>query len=326
MALHRRRFVASCAASALLSGTALAQDYPSRMVRVVVPQPSGGPSDGLTRYVAEQLRTRLNQNVVVENRPGAGGAIGLAEAARAAPDGYTLAQVATFTYSINPVLYPKLAYQPERDFRPVAIFAKTSNILYINPNKLPVQTLSELIAHIKANPGKVNGAFPGVGNSSQIALALLKKQNNLDFVEVPFQGDAQAMVQLTSGQVDLIFSVNPTANTLVEAGKLRAIAVAGPSRSPALPKVPTFAEAGMKNFLDTTAFFGLVTNAAVPDAIAERLNREINHITDTPQFRGRLQLWGMTPTQGSLKEIGAFLGAERTRWQRAVPESGAKVD
>lgn len=325
MTLKRREAVVLLGAALVGSRNSFAQDYPSRYVRIIVPQPSGGPSDSLTRYIAEELRTRLNQNVVVENRPGAGGAIGLSEAARAAPDGYTLAQVATFTYSINPVLYSNLAYKPERDFRPVAIFAKASGILYVNPN-LPARNLAELVAYAKAHPGKLNGAFPGIGNSSQIALALLKKQNDLDFVEVPFQGDAQALVALTAGEVDMMFSVNPTAKQLVETGKLRAIAVAAPGRTPAQPNVPTFSEAGMKDFLDTTAFFGLVTNASVPDAIVGRLNREINLITDTPQYRARLALWGMTPAGGSIKEIGEFLSAERSRWQKAVPESGAKVE
>jgi tripartite-type tricarboxylate transporter receptor subunit TctC len=325
--LSRRNFQLCAAASLALpfAGTRAQPAWPSRPIRLIVSFPPGGPSDTATRLLADKLRAALGQPVVVENKPGAGGNIGLAEAARAEPDGYTLALIATSTFSVNPSLYTRLSFDVDRDFTPVAVFARTANILFVTPG-LPARNLQEFIALARSQPGKLNGGFPGSGNSSHISLAMLRKMAGLDIAGISYPGDAQCLNALMSGEIHMLFSVSTQAAQLVDSGRVRALAVAGPVRAPVLPGVPTFEEAGVKGFFDTTAFFGIATNAAVPREIVERLNREINRAADAPEFRARLNQFNMTPGGGSPDEVIAFTRAERVRWGQAVRESGAKVE
>lgn len=309
----------------LASPSPWAAEYPDRQIRLIVPNAPGGPADSVSRLLGDRLSASLGQPVIIFDRPGATGNIGLGEAARSPADGYTLAQAATANLAINPWMYKNLPFDADKDFTPVALFASTANILFVAPD-LPATDLNGLIALAKAKPGQLNGGYPGPGNSSAIALALLRKAAGIDVAGVSYAGDVQAITALISGQIQMLFSVSQSAAQMVQSGKLRALAVAGPQRSVALPNVPTFEEAGLKGFFDTTAFFILVTNSGVPRPVVVRLHNEITRIVETPEFRSRLAQFGMAPMSRNLEDIDGFVKAERARWGVAVRESGAKIE
>ncbi len=302
-----------------------AEEFPNRPVKIVVPFPPGGPSDTLSRLVADRLAEGWKQPVVVENRAGAGGNLGLGIAAKAPADGYTLAMVATSTFAVNPNLYPNLPFDPDRDFVPVSLLAKIANVLLVNP-QVPASNLKELVALIKAKPGVLNGGYPGAGNSAHISLVLFEKAAGAEVTRVPYKGDADGMNALIAGQIQVYFTVSFVAAPQVKSGRLRAIAIAAPVRSPGLPDVPTFAEAGMPEFFDSTAWFGLVTNAGVSAPVQKKLNEDVNRALSAPKLRDYLVQIGAIPGGGTTAEFADFLKAERVRWGRAVKDSGAKVE
>lgn len=312
----------------VLSGAIQAQpveEYPNRPVKIIVPFPPGGPSDTITRLVADRLADGWKQPVVVENRAGAGGNLGLGIAAKAPADGYTLALVATSTFAVNPNLYPNLPFDPDKDFVPVNLLAKIANVLLVNP-QVPANNLKELVALIKDKPGVLNGGYPGAGNSAHISLVLFEKAVGAEVMRVPYKGDADGMNALIAGQIQVYFTVSFVAAPQVKSGRLRAIAIASPVRSPGLPDVPTFAEAGMPSFFDSTAWFGLVTVAGVPASVQKKLNEDVNRALSSPKLRDYLAQIGALPGGGTTAEFADFLKAERVRWGRAVRESGAKVE
>ena len=311
-----------------LCGTVLAQPpeaYPNRPVKIIVPFPPGGPSDTMARLVADRLADTWKHPVVVDNRAGAGGNLGLGIAAKAPADGYTMALVATSTFAINPNLYPNLPFDPDKDFVPVAQLAKLANVLLINP-QVPANNLKELVSLIKSKPGVLNGGYPGAGNSAHLSLVLFEKAVGAEVLRVPYKGDAEGMNALMAGQIQVYFTVSFVAAPQVKAGRLRAIAIAAPVRSPGLPDVPTFAEAGMPEFFDSTAWFGLVTNAGTPAPVVRKMNEDINRALATPKLRDYLTQIGAIPGGGTSAEFAEFLRAERVRWGRAVKDSGAKVE
>jgi tripartite-type tricarboxylate transporter receptor subunit TctC len=320
------RLIAIAIVGLMFAGQAGAQPpaaYPDRPVKIVMPFPPGGPTDTIARLLADQLRITFKQPFVVENKAGAGGNIGLGEAARAPKDGYTLAIITATTSAINPALYPTLPYDPDKDFVTVAVFAKVAYALVARPG-IPANNLGELAALIRARPGALNGGY--ASTASQVANDLFMKAAGAKFLSVPYKGDANVHTALMSGEVDLYFTVSQQAGPLVSAGKLKGIAVASAQRTPIMPNVPTFAEAGMPGFFDLTAWFGLVTNAGVPNEIVVSLNREINRIVSTPEFAARFAQFGFFPVTHAQQEAHDFVRTERARWGKAVRDSGAKVD
>jgi tripartite-type tricarboxylate transporter receptor subunit TctC len=324
-----RKLVGCLATLALALGaphvSAQVEDFPRKPLKIIVPFTPGGPTDTLARIVGERLTESLKQPVVIENRPGAGGNVGLGVAAQAPADGYTMAVVATSTYAVNPWLHAKLPWDPNKDFVPVALIAKIANVLLVNP-EVPAKDLKSLAALMKAKPGELNSGYPGAGNTSHLALAMLERLVGAPVLHVPFKGDAEGMQALLANQIQLYFTVSFVAAPQIKAGKLRPIALAAPVRSPALPDVPTFAEAGMPDMFDSTAWFGLVTNAGTPPAIVKKLNEEVNRALESPRMRDYLRVIGAIPGGGTAAEFAEFTRAERARWGQAVKEVGVKVE
>ncbi len=309
-----------------VAGGALAQApaYPSKPIRLVVPFPPGGATDILAREVAQKLTEAWGQSVVVDNRPGAGGNIGAELVARAAPDGYTLLMGTVGTHAINASLYAKLPYDHVKDFAPVILVAGVPNVLVVNP-ALPVNTVAELIAYAKANPGKLNFASSGNGTSIHLSGELFKVMAGVQMTHVPYKGSAPAVADLISGQVQLMFDNLPPSLPQIKAGKLRALAVTSATRAPALPDVPTIAEAGLPGF-EASSWFGVLAPAGTPPAIVARLNAEIAKWLASPEAREKLSKQGANAAGGSPEDFAKHIAAETTKWAKVVKDSGAKVD
>jgi tripartite-type tricarboxylate transporter receptor subunit TctC len=318
-------------AVAVIAGLAAAGDapgqapaYPSRPIRLVVPFPPGGATDILARDVAQKLTEAWGQSVVVDNRPGAGGNIGSELVAKAPPDGYTLLMGTVGTHAINASLYAKMPYDHIRDFAPVILVAGVPNVLVVNP-ALPVNTVAELIAYAKANPGKLNFASSGNGTSIHLSGELFKVMAGVQMTHVPYKGSAPAVADLISGQVQLMFDNLPPSLPQIKAGKLRALAVTSSTRAPALPDVPTMAEAGLPGF-EASSWFGVLAPAGTPPAIVAKLNAEIARWLATPEAKERLSKQGADAAGGSPEDFVKHIAAETTKWAKVVKDSGAKVD
>ena len=314
----------------LLAGTALTAaaqaDFPSKQVTVVVPSPPGGPSDVITRVVAQHLGARLGKAVIVENRPGASGFVGLQHVARSAPDGYTLVLSSLVYQVLNPALYKeKLPYNPDRDFTPVALLARVPYILVAAPD-FPANDLKGLVELAKQKPGKFNYGLPGgSGNTSHITMEFYKKTAGIDVVPVPYQGDAQSLTALMGNQIEMTFTTPLGAQPHIRAGKMKLIGVATPERLPTMPQGKTFAEQGFPQ-LEASTWFSLLAPAGTPKSVAERLNAEINKVLAMPEVKKRIQDLGSVPAGGSLDEIQAFMRAEVPKWTRRVEQSGARIE
>jgi tripartite-type tricarboxylate transporter receptor subunit TctC len=290
----------------------------------VVPFPPGGATDILARDVAQKLTEAWGQSVVVDNRPGAGGNIGSELVAKAPPDGYTLLMGTVGTHAINASLYAKMPYDHIRDFAPVILVAGVPNVLVVNP-ALPVNTVAELIAYAKANPGKLNFASSGNGTSIHLSGELFKVMAGVQMTHVPYKGSAPAVADLISGQVQLMFDNLPPSLPQIKAGKLRALAVTSSTRAPALPDVPTMAEAGLPGF-EASSWFGVLAPAGTPPAIVAKLNAEIARWLATPEAKERLSKQGADAAGGSPEDFVKHIAAETTKWAKVVKDSGAKVD
>ncbi len=308
-----------CVASAALS-----QDYPSRPIRIIVPFPAGGTADLLARQIGQTMSEALRQQVVIENRPGAGGNIGADLAAKSKPDGYTLLMGTVSTHAINPNLYPKMPYDPVKDFAPVTMVARMPNLLVVHPS-VPASNVAELIALAKTRPGALAFASAGNGTTQHLAGELFKKMAGVDMIHVPYKGNAPAVTDLVGGQVQVMFDNIPVSLQQVRAGKLRALAVTGPARSPVLPELPTLAEAGLPGY-SITSWFGLYAPSGTSPQIIERLNREANKALATAQIRRRLTDQGIEPAGGTPGQFADFMRAELVKWGKIVRESGARVE
>jgi tripartite-type tricarboxylate transporter receptor subunit TctC len=316
---------ASIAALALLLAVpAAAQGYPNKPIKYIVPFPPGGATDTLARAIGQKLSESLGVPVVVDNRPGAGGNIGMEAAVRAPADGYTIVTVATATMAINPTLYRSLSFDAGRDLVPVAFIAHVPLILVVNPS-IPANNLNELIAYLKANPGKVNFASPGSGNSNHLAGELFKQRAGVDIIHVPYKGDTPAYTDLISGQVHMMFATMIAMVPHIKAGRVKAIANAGLQRTAALPDLATAAEQGLKDF-DMRAWFGIAAPAGTPKEIVARLNAEINKALQTQELNDRLSPLGAAPAPMTQEAFAELTKAEREKWGRLVQASGAKVD
>jgi len=305
---------ASALALALAIGAAGAQsDYPVRPVRIIVPSPPSGGTDIVARVLAQHFSNAFGQQFFVENKPGAGNVIGIEAAARAAPDGYTLL-VSASTIALNSVLYKKVPYDPVRDFAPITLAATAPNILVVNP-KLPLKTLADLIAAAKAQPGKLSYGTPGIGTSPHLCMELFKSMAGVDLQHVPYKGTAAAVMDIIGGQIDVAFATALTAKPLIDAGRLRALAVSGPRRVEALPGVPPVAEAGVPGY-EAMQWYGLLAPAGTPSAIIERVHAEAMVALRSPEMKARLAADGAEPSGTTPAEFGAYIKRELQKWSR----------
>ena len=327
VAILAARLVALLSAMLVLAPVALAQTpapYPSKPIRLVVPFPAGGTTDILARAVAQKLSEAWGQQVIVDNRPGAGGNIGSDIVAKAAPDGYTLVMGTVGTHAINPSLYRKMPYDHVKDFAPVILVAGVPNVLVVNPS-LPVHTVRELIDYAKANPGKLNFASSGNGTSIHLSGELFKTMAGVQMTHVPYKGSAPALTDLMGGQVQLMFDNLPSSLQLIQAGKLRAIAVTSTARAAALPDVPTIAESGLPGF-EASSWFGVLAPAGTPREIVTKLNATIAAWLATPDAKDKLLSQGAIAAGGTPEAFARHIDAETAKWAKVVKMSGAHID
>ena len=308
----------------ILPADALAQSYPSRPVRLVVPFPAGGTTDILARAMAEKLSGALGQQFVVDNRPGAGGNIGSDIVAKSQPDGYTLLMGTVGTHAINPSLYPKMPYDHVKDFVPVVLVAGVPNVLVVNPT-VPAKTVAELIALAKEKPGTINFASSGNGTSIHLSGELFKLLAGVQIAHVPYKGSAPALTDLIGGQVQIMFDNLPSALPHIKGGKLRALAVTSSKRAPALPDLPTIAESGVAGF-EASSWFGILAPAATPRDIVQRINAEANKALHAPDMREKLLAQGAEAVGNSPEFFADTIRTETVKWAKVVKDSGARVD
>ena len=303
---------------------AQAPAYPTKPIRIVVPFPPGGATDILARDVAQKLTEAWGQQVIVDNRPGAGGNVGSELVAKSAPDGYTLEMGTVGTHAINASLYAKMPYDHVKDFAPIILVAAVPNVLEVNP-AIPVNSVTELIAYAKANPGKLNFASSGNGTSIHLSGELFKVMAGVEMTHVPYKGSAPALQDLVGGQVQIMFDNLPPSLPMIRAGKLRALAVTSAARAPALPDVPTVAEAGLPGF-EASSWFGLLAPAGTPPAIVAKINGEVAAWLATPEAKEQLSKQGAAAAGGTPDDFAKHIAAETAKWAKVVKASGAKVD
>ena len=319
---------ALAAGAALLAASAApaqtpAAPYPIRPVRVIVPFAAGGPSDIFARLIGQKLSDRLGKQFFVENQAGAGGNIGMGAAARATPDGYTIAVVSS-SFLVNPGLYDKIPYDPEKDFVPITIAAYAPNILAVSPS-LPVATVKELVALVRANPGKYNFGHSGVGTTPHLSGEMFRHAQGLDLVSVPFNGSGPALQSALGGHTPISFVVLSPAVPLVKEGKMRALAVLSTTRSPALPDVPTIVEAGYPG-IEADTQQCVLAPAGTPRAIVDLIYGEIVAALAAPDMQERLATLGFVPVANTPAEFAKMVGPEVARWKQVIREANIKAD
>ena len=308
------------ASSVLLPATGQ-EPYPSKPVRIVVPYPAGGVADLLPRTVGQKLSEKWGQPVVVENKPGASGNIGMAEGARAAPDGYTLVLAPTGNLTVNQFLF-KLPFDVQKDLAPITVLASSPNVLVVHPS-VPVKTFAEFLAYAKANPGKLNFPSPGEGSGAHLAGELLNIEGGLQTVHVPYKGMAPAVTDLLGGQVQYMFAGISTVLQHIKSGKLVPLAIASPQRSAQLPDVPTVAESGIPGF-DVTSWYGLVVRAGTPPAVIRKLHADIAEALRSEDVRAKLQGLGLDPIGNTPEQFERMIAAESRKWSDIVQKAGIK--
>lgn len=308
----------------LFAGGALAENYPSHSVRIVVPFPAGGSNDIVARVIAQKLSERNGQSFYVENRGGAGGNIGAEAVAGSDPDGYTLLLTAPPPLTINAALYRDLRYDPLTAFAPVGLIASVPIVLAVHP-ALGIGNVEELVALAKAKPGTLFFGSSGNGSTNHLAGELLKSMTGIDIVHVPYKGAAPAMNDLVAGHIPVMFDNIPAVLPQVKGKNINAIAVAGSKRASALPDVPTIAESGVPGF-DASAWFGLVAPAKTPPPVLAKLEGDIDAILKMPDVQKRFDELGAEPGTASGAAFGKFLADETAKWTKIIRESGAKVD
>ena len=311
------------AMTAFASTATRAQNFPARPLKVIVPFSPGGAVDGPMRVIAQELGRRLGQQVVVENRPGAGATIGTDLVAKSPPDGYTLL-LASQTNAISATLYPKLPFDPLDDFTPIGLIGREPGVLVVNP-ALPVRTLQEFVAYAKARPGQLDFASSGNGSGQHLFMAMLASMTGMKLTHVPYKGSGQATTDLLGGRIAA--SIPGTAGMVahIKAGKLRALAVTGSKRSPQLPDVPTVAESGVPGY-EAYVWMGLMAPRGTPPAIVDLINRELRQTLATDEVRNYMTGVGIEIVVSTPDEFGAFFRAERDRWAKVIRETGAKTE
>ncbi len=308
----------------LLPLGAAAQNYPHKPIRLVVPFTPAGAVDIASRAIAIELLKQLGQPVSVENKPGAGGNLGAAEVARAAPDGYTLLMTTSGIQAINPALYAKMPFDPNKDLVPVAALVSLNNVLVLHPS-VPANSVKEVIALAKKDPGKWTYASSGNGTSIHMSGAMFTQLTGTDLLHIPYKGSGPAVTDLLAGQVNMMFDNIPSSLPHIRAGKLRALATTGAKRDPALPDLPTIAEAGVPGY-ESGVWFGIAAPAGTPKEIISKLNAAAVQGARSPEFGKRMKDLGYNLIPGSAEEMAAMLKAELARWAPIVKSTGAKID
>lgn len=318
------------ASAAIATGVASTAAWPqenwpgSKPITYLVPFPPGGNTDTLARLIAQPLSAALGTQVVVDNRPGAGGSLGSAIAARAPADGHTILGGTISSHSINVSLYPKLDYDPVKSFEQVAMLGSGPLVLVV-PASSPYKTLADVLNAAKAKSGGLSSASPGVGTSPHMAMALLADQSGVNFTHVPYKGSGPAVQDLLGGQVDMMFDTTLIVGPYIEAGKLRPIAVTSSKRLDSLPDVPTIAEAGLQGF-DMGSWQAVFAPAGTPKPIVERLHAEIMKVVATPEIQARLKAFGMLPSTMTPAELRAYQQAEVDKWAKVIKSAGIKPE
>jgi tripartite-type tricarboxylate transporter receptor subunit TctC len=326
MRMNRRTLLMGFAAAAGLRATSAAAQvpYPARPIHLIVPFTPGGSTDILGRAIGQALAQAWGQPVIIDNKPGAGGAIGADAAAKAAPDGYTLFMGHIGTLAVNPTLYPKLPYDAIKDFAPVALVAMVPNVLVVNPG-VPARTVAELIALAKAKPGVLTCSSGGAGSAAHLALEYFKLATGTDIVHVPYKGTAPAVTDLLGGQISMTMTGLPPLIQHIRAGQLRALGVASATRLPQIPDVPTIAESGVAGF-EATQWYGVVAPARTPAAIVEQLATQIRRSLAQPELKKRLEAEGAQPADMGPVEFGQLIRAEIERWGKVVRAARIQAD
>jgi len=324
--MNTRRFLRSAIALALALPTAwaAAQGFPNKTVTIVVPFPAGGALDIVARGLADQMRTDLGQQVIVDNRAGAGGTVGSGAVARAAPDGYTILLGSVATHAIAAGLYPKLPYDPIGDFAPITQLTSSPLVLTVSP-QLKAANVAELVAAAKSQPGKTNYASTGNGTAVHIAGEAFRSAAGIDVLHVPYKGGPQATTALLAGEASYMLANPQLVMSFIQAGKLRALAVTGPSRIEALPGVPTLKEAGVAG-VDVTTWFGLWAPKGTPPAVIDRLNASARKALASAEVKRQLEAQGDSAVGSSAADFAAFVRAEHKHWVSFVQAAGIKVD
>ncbi len=320
----KKFFAVLASVLALGQGSVLAQAYPSKPIRIVNAFAPGGPSDLLSRAIAEKLQASWNQPVIVEAKTGAAGNIGVEFAAKQPADGYTLLTLPAGNAVVNPLIFSKLAYDTLRDFAPVTLLGRVENLLVVNPDT-PVHNVPDLLGWAKHHPGKLSFSSPGVGSFGHVAGEQLKVAAGVDILHVPYKGTAPAMNDVIGGAITLSFVQASTALPHVKAGKLRAIGLASPQRSPLLPDLRTVAEQGLPGF-EAVSWYALMAPAGTPADIVARVSTEVNRILKLPDVKTRLEALGATPAGGTPQELAAMIRAESARIAPVVKAANIRAN
>lgn len=312
-------------ASAFAAGHSQAQQaYPTKPIRMIVPFPPGGTTDVVARLVAQKLTEAWGQQVVVDNRPGAGGIIGTEIVAKATPDGYTALLGSITTHAVNPALYKKLNFDPVKDFTPVSLVVSSPQLLAVHPS-VAAKSVKELIALAKAKPGQLNYASAGTGTSPHLTFELFKSMAGIDVVHVPYKGTGPAITDLIGGQVQMMITGVVALMPHIKSGKLRGLGVTSAKRVAALPDLPTIAESGIPSF-DVSSWFGVFLPGGTPKPIVANMNAEIRKILEVPEVRQRLISQGADPASNTPEEFAAYVKAEMAKWGKVVRDTGARAD
>jgi tripartite-type tricarboxylate transporter receptor subunit TctC len=313
------------ALAALLSASALADDsYPAKPIRLTVPFPPAGGTDVLSRALAQSITTNTKWVIVIDNRPGAGGNIGLDAVAKSPPDGYSIAMGQTANLAVNPALYPAMPFDPLKDFEPIALVSSQPLILVVAAGS-PYKTLKDLVTAAKAKPGQLNMGSPGSGTIGHVGGELFQRRAGVKFAHIPYKGAAPAVTDLMGGSVDLYFGNSQSVDALVKGGRIRALAVTSPKRLKNLPDVPTIAESGYPGF-EAATWSGLVAPKGTSKAIVDRLNTEANRALKNPEMLAKLDADGSEPLGGSPQRFADFLKAENAKWGAVIKEAGIKLE
>jgi tripartite-type tricarboxylate transporter receptor subunit TctC len=313
--------LAAGALAATLAFGAQAQSFPSKQVRFILPFPPGGPTDMLGRALAQKLAEQMGQPVVADNRPGAGGNLGLELAAKSPPDGHTVV-LSSPLVSISPSLYAKLNYDPERDLAPVSLVAYIQNVIIVHPS-VPAKTLQQLIDIARRNPGKLNFGSGGIGTTSHLAPALLLSLAKIDMTHVPYKGTGLALGAMLGGEIDMLVMAVPAAAAQIQAAKVRPLAVLSDKRQAVLPQVPTAAEAGMANY-EVPIWYGILTSAGTPRDLVGRLNGEIGKALASPELKERLTNAGIEPRPTTAEQFATHIRSEKVRFAKVIKDAGIK--
>ncbi len=323
--MNKMKLAAALSGLAMLcAGSALAQAWPTKPIRLMVPFPPGGSTDIVARIVAQKLGERLGQPLVIENRGGGGGTIGMAATAKTAPDGYNIAVASTSTHVVAPGVYPKLEYDPIKDFSPIGLMAVSPYLLVVNP-AVPAKSLKELVDLAKSKPGKLNYASAGIGSTTHLAMEMLKSVSNTYMLHIPYNGNGPAGTAVVAGQVEMLFGSLPALLPHAKSGRVRALAVGTPKRSPSLPDVPTVAESGYPGF-DASLWLALVAPAGTPQPVIERLNKELAAIIASPDAREALDKAGAEPLSGTPADLSAMIRDGIPKYLKVIKAAGVKPE